>query len=139
MLHWESTMSGPFIFVATHRIQPGRLEAFSAAWRDLVEVVEAREPRLIAFNTYASEDGDEVTTIHVHPDVDSMLLHMQVARETISEAYRDLLETTVGVQVFGTPNAAAREMFAMLAGPGEPPPVFKPIHLGGFTRAASAP
>ena len=130
-------MSGPFIFIATHRIKAGQIEAFAADWRKLVTAIEASEPRLIAFHTYANEDGTEVVTIHVHPDVESMLFHMRVARQHIGDAYQELLETTTSIQVLGEPNTAALEMFGMLAGPGEPPPVIKPRHLGGFTRAAT--
>ena len=130
-------MAGPFVFIATHRIRPGRLDAFSAAWRDLVGFVEASEPRLIAFNLYANEEGTEVTAVHVHPDVESMLFHMAVARERIRDAYVDDLESTVSVQIFGAPNEAALQMFEKLAGPGEPPPIVKPIHVGGFTRSAA--
>jgi quinol monooxygenase YgiN len=130
-------MSGPFIFIATHRIKAGQIEAFAADWRKLVDAVEASEPRLIAFNTYANEDGTEVVTIHVHPDVESMLFHMQVARQHVTDAYQDLLETTTSIQVLGAPNEAALQMFGMLAGPGEPPPTIMPRHLGGFTRPAA--
>jgi hypothetical protein len=61
-------MTAPFIFVATYRIKEGKLEEYEKLWRGLVEFVQANEPRLLAFNTYASEDGTEATTIQVHPD-----------------------------------------------------------------------
>jgi hypothetical protein len=42
-------MSEPFIFIGTHTISEGKLEDFKKSCRELVEVVEASEPRLIAF------------------------------------------------------------------------------------------
>jgi hypothetical protein len=47
-----------------------------------------KEPRLIAFNVYVDQDGSNATVVQVHPDADSMLFHMQVARDHISEAYQ---------------------------------------------------
>jgi hypothetical protein len=66
-------MSEPFIFIGTHTLREGKLEGFKKACRELVEVVEANEPRLIAFNIYVNEDGTEATVVQVHPDPDSML------------------------------------------------------------------
>ena len=99
-------------------------------------MVEANEPRLIAFNVYANEDGTEVTIVQVHPDADSMLFHMQVAREHISEAYQSVLDTTKRIDVYGTPNDAVLEMISQLAG-SEVPLSVKPNHLGGFTRSSA--
>ena len=56
------------------------------------EVVEAEEPRLLAFNGYGSEVGSEVSVVQVHPDPESMLFHMQVAREHIERATGELLD-----------------------------------------------
>ena len=110
-------MSEPFIFIGTHAIREGKLEDFRKQWLELVEVVEAKEPRLIAFNAYVSEDGTEVTVVQVHPDADSMGFHMQVARDHISQAYQSVLET-----------------IRQLAGSGVPLSV-NVNYLGGFTRA----
>ena len=49
-------MSEPFIFIGTHTIREGKLEDFKKSCGELLEVVEANEPRLIAFNFYANED-----------------------------------------------------------------------------------
>ena len=43
-------MPGPFIVVGTHRPKGSKLGDFEAAWKDLVAVVEANEPQMIAFN-----------------------------------------------------------------------------------------
>jgi quinol monooxygenase YgiN len=130
-------MSEPFIFIGTHTIREGKLEDFKKSCGQLVEVVEANEPRLIAFHLYVNEDGTEVTVVQVHPDADSMLFHMQVAREHISEAYQSVLEKTKRIDVYGKPSDAVLEMIRQLAGSGVPLSV-KAHHLGGFTRSSAA-
>ena len=65
-------MQGPLIFIATNRLRPGRLDSERARVPGLVEFVEANEPRLIAFNEYVNEAGDEVSVVQVHPDAASM-------------------------------------------------------------------
>jgi pimeloyl-ACP methyl ester carboxylesterase/quinol monooxygenase YgiN len=127
-------MSEPFIFIGTHTLREGKLEDFKEACRELVEVVEANEPRLIAFNIYVNEDGTEATIVQVHPDPDSMLFHMQVAREHISEAYQSVLEKTQRIDVYGKLSDTVLEMIRQLAG-SEIPLTLKTHHLGGFTRS----
>jgi hypothetical protein len=128
-------MTGPFIFIGTHRLKEGKLSDFEAAWRDLVAVVEANEPQMIAFNAFANEDGTEVTVVQLHPDAASMELHMQVVREHITSAYEELLEETTSIQINGELSDAARGMIEHLAGSGVALKV-KPNALGGFTRTS---
>jgi quinol monooxygenase YgiN len=130
-------MSEPFIFIGTHTLKEGKLQDFKQSCGELVEVVEANEPRLIAFNLYVNEDGTEVTVVQVHPDADSMLFHMQVAREHISEAYQSTLNKTERIDLYGKPSDAVLEMIRQLAGSGVPLSV-KAHHLGGFTRSSAA-
>src|SRR5712675_389573 len=99
-------MSSPFIFIATNRLKPGRLDQERARVPGLVEFIEANEPRLIAFNEYADEAGGEVTVVQVHPDAASMEAHMQIVAERARAAYAETLDATVRIQVFGRPNDA---------------------------------
>jgi hypothetical protein len=127
-------MSGPFIFIATNRLKEGKLEDERRRVPDLCDFIETNEPRLIAFNEYASEDGTEVGVVQVHPDADSMELHMETVAERASRAYAETLEATTSIQVFGAPSDAVLEMLSRQAGAGVPLTV-KRYHLGGFTRA----
>jgi quinol monooxygenase YgiN len=127
-------MSEPFIFIGTHRLKEGKLQDFEKSFGELVQAVEANEPRLIAFNGYVNDDGTEVAVVQVHPDAASMELHMRVAREHITHAYEELLDETTSIQIFGELSDAAREMMQQLAGSGVPLSV-KPQPLGGFTRS----
>jgi hypothetical protein len=74
-------VSGPFIFIATNRLKPGKLADEKLRVPGLVDFVQASEPRLIAFNEYVNEDGTEVAVVQVHPDADSMAAHMEIVAE----------------------------------------------------------
>jgi hypothetical protein len=130
-------MSGPFIFIATNRLKEGRLEAERKRVPELSDFIEANEPRLIAFNEYASEDATEVAVVQVHPDAESMEFHMQVVAERAAQAYAETLEATTSIQVFGQPSDAVLEMLRRQAGAGIPLTVHR-HHLGGFTRAETS-
>lgn len=129
-------MSSPFIFIATNRLRPGQLDRERKRVPGLVEFIEANEPRLIAFDEYASESGDEVTVVQIHPDAPSMEAHMGIVRERAQEAYAETLDATVRIQVFGRPTNAILEALHQQAGNGVEISV-NGEHLGGFTRSAA--
>jgi hypothetical protein len=126
-------VSGPFIFIATNRLKPGKIRDERARVPSLVEFVKANEPQLLAFNEYADDDGTEVAVVQVHPDADSMAFHMEVVAERAAAAYADTVDATTSIQVFGTPSRAVVDMLRRQAGAGVPLHV-KPVHLGGFVR-----
>ena len=99
----------------------------------LSDFIEANEPRLLAFNEYANDQGTEVEVVQVHSDTDSFEFHMGVVRERAERAYAETLEGTTSVQVYGTPSDTILEMLRQQAGSGVALNV-KPHHLGGFTR-----
>jgi hypothetical protein len=125
-------MSGPFVFIGTHSIVEGKLEEFQRDCQTLAEVVNKNEPQLLAFGFYFNEDQTEVSTVQVHPDADSMLLHMQTVREHIEHAVDEQL-ITKDIQIFGTPNDAVSGMIAQLSQEGVPV-IVKPIDHAGFAR-----
>ena len=127
-------MSEPFIFIATNKLKEGKLEDERRRVPGLSDFIEASEPRLIAFNEYANEDGTEVSVVQVHPDADSFEFHMGVVGERAERAYAETLEATTSVQVYGSPSDAVLDMLRRQAGSGVAISV-RPHHLGGFTRA----
>ena len=129
-------MPGPFIFIATNRLRPRALEAEKRRVPQLSEFIEANEPRLIAFNEYANNDGTEVAVVQIHPDAESMEFHMGVVRERAERAYAETLEATTSIQVFGMPSAGVLDMLSRQAGAG-PSLTVRRHHLGGFTRSAA--
>ena len=126
-------MSGPFIFIATNRLKQGKLDAERKRVPGLSDFIEAHEPRLMAFNEYANDEGTEVGVVQVHPDTDSFEYHMGVVRERAARAYEETLDATTSIYVFGTPTDTILEMLGRAAGSGVKFTV-KPHHLGGFTR-----
>jgi hypothetical protein len=130
-------MSGPFIFIATNRLKPGKLEEERTRVPGLAEFIKANEPRMLAFNEYANDEGNEVEVVQVHPDADSFEFHMGVVRERAERAYAETLEGTTSVQVYGTPSDPVLEMLRQQAGSGVALSV-KPHHLGGFTRLGAS-
>ncbi|HEX3435001.1 MAG TPA: hypothetical protein VHT25_13180 [Solirubrobacteraceae bacterium] len=127
-------MSGPFIFIATNRLKEGKLADERKRVPGLCDFIEANEPRLIAFNEYANEDGTEVGVVQVHPDAASMEFHMQVVAERAAHAYAETLQATTGIQLYGPPSEAVLETLSGQAGAGVPLTIMR-HHLGGFTRA----
>jgi phytoene dehydrogenase-like protein len=65
----------------------------------LVDFIQANEPRLIAFNEYANEEGTEVAVVQVHPDADSMVFHMELIAERAANAYAETVDATTSIQV----------------------------------------
>jgi biotin carboxylase len=126
-------LSGPFIFIATNRLKPGKLDDERKRVPGLVDFVQTNEPRVIAFNEYVNDDGTEVAVVQIHPDADSMAFHMEVIAERAAAAYAETVAATASIQVFGPPSDAVLEMLQRQAGAGVPLTV-KSIHLGGFTR-----
>jgi hypothetical protein len=126
-------VSGPFIFIATNRLKEGKFEQERRRVPGLCDFIEANEPRLIAFNEYASEDGTEVGVVQIHPDAESMEFHMEVVGEHAARAYAETLEATTSIAVYGEPSNAVLTMLSRQGGAGVPM-VVKRHHLGGFTR-----
>ena len=124
-------MTGPFIFIATNRLKQGKLNSEQKRLPDLID--QANEPRLIAFNEYANEEGTEVAVVQVHPDADSMVFHMKLIAERAASAYADTIDATTNIQVFGTPGDTVADMLQRQAGAVVPLSI-TPQFLGGFTR-----
>jgi hypothetical protein len=68
-------VAGPFIFIATNRLKPGKFGDERARVPGLVELIEANEPQLLASNEYANEQGTEVAVVQVYPRCRSMAFH----------------------------------------------------------------
>ena len=99
----------------------------------LVEFVEANEPRVIAFNEYVNDAGDEVSVVQIHPDAASMEAHIAVVAERAGAAYAETLDATVRIQVFGRPSEEMLAALKQQAG-ARLEIALHTEHLGGFTR-----
>src|SRR5260370_16469646 len=81
----------------------------------MVELIEANEPRVIAFNEAANEEATEVGVVQIHPDTDSFEFHMDVVRERAARAYEETLDATTAIQDFGTPTPTIMEQLSRAA------------------------
>ena len=97
LLPWRA----PLIFIATNRLKAGALDAERSRVPELVSFVEREEPRVIGFNEYVNDVGDEVTVVQIHPDAASFEKHMGVIADHARRAYEETLDRTVRIQVFG--------------------------------------
>ena len=129
-------MTAPFIFVGTHRIKKGQLEAYIEYFREFAEYVKEKEPRLIVFEGYVNEEGTLMTIVQVHPDAESMEFHMQTIGKHVGEAYDRFLDGTERIDVYGVPSGGLVPMMTQLANMNEPLNI-SPRPVAGFTRAAT--
>lgn len=83
------------------------VEELKAAIAELVDFVEANEPGLIAYNVYLSNDGAEMTVVHVHADAASLEHHMEVAGPLFSR-FVDLVALR-SISIYGNPSQALME------------------------------
>src|SRR4029453_2161011 len=89
----ENPMTTPFIFIGTHKIKPGKREAFKQYFAHFSsDVVEPGEPRRPSFYGYTAPDSDYVTIGHGHPAAASMSTHMKVGIEHFAAVYAEYLE-----------------------------------------------
>jgi hypothetical protein len=127
-------MATPFMLVSTFKVKEGSLENLRDYSRRVTELMHAKEPRIIAFHCFLSEDGTEMSTIHLHPDVASMEFHMQVQRDNWEETFSQSATMLEGIRVdyYGAmPPESALETFRRAGSEIH----IKPTHLAGFTRA----
>jgi hypothetical protein len=95
-------MAGPLVYVDTSDVRDGALEELKRAIGELAAFVEANEPRVLAYTVHFSDDGAQMTVIHVHPDSASLEYHMDVA----GPAFRGFahLLTLSSISVYGDPS-----------------------------------
>jgi quinol monooxygenase YgiN len=70
-------MSEPIVLISNQRIKEGKLDEYTQSYRENVEILMADKPGTVAHLAYVSEDGSEVSMVHVFPDAESMDLHFQ--------------------------------------------------------------
>lgn len=126
-------MSGPLIFITHSKVKPGKLEDYQRHVQQANELVESEEPRMIGFNTYGSAEGADVSTVQVHPDAESLDLHLRLFAEELGDRAFEALDTSE-VNVYGTPSESARALLDQMSSQfGVRVRMFR-THQGGFLR-----
>jgi quinol monooxygenase YgiN len=98
-------MSWPLVYIDTSDVRKGALDELKIAIRKLVEFVDANERQILAYNVYLSDDGSEMTVLHMHADAASLEYHMDVAGPEFRR-FADLI-TLSSIRVYGEPSDKA--------------------------------
>ena len=93
------------VYVDTSDVREGALDELKLAMKELVDFVEANEPRIIAYNVYLSDDGTRMAVVNVHPDSDSLEYHMEVAGPVFRQFAG--LVTLSSIHIYGDPSETA--------------------------------
>jgi quinol monooxygenase YgiN len=125
-------MSDTIVYVDTSDVREGALEELQAGMKELVDFVEANEPRIISYSVYFNEEGTRMTVMHVHPDAESVEYHLAVAGPFFRR-FVDLV-TLTSTHIYGRPSETvlkqADEKVRLL---GRGVVDVQPLHAG-FTR-----
>lgn len=95
-------MSEPVFYIDRSTVRAGALEEVSRRIPELVEYIREHEPQLIAYDFYLDEQGSHMTVVSVHPDSDSVRLHMEVGRSAFQK-FADLIDL-YSIEVYGRPS-----------------------------------
>jgi hypothetical protein len=118
-------------------IDEGRLQDLKEGIRRLVDVIDVREPQLIAYGFHLDDEAGRMTVTAVHPDSASLELHLEIG----NEEFRKLggMITLSQMEVYGSISERAREMLeqkaTMLGGRG----VTVTERFAGFARTSYRP
>ena len=124
-------MSAPLILISSSEIKDGKLLDYETFSAEMIELIEANEPRLLGFGTYISDDGIHATTVQIHPDAESMLFHFQFVREKMDIAFEHL--ELKSVTICGKLNEQVLNVARQISGSGVDVNV-NPKIPGGFVR-----
>jgi hypothetical protein len=69
-------MTAPFILISDYSIQPGKQDEFLQGFKEIADLADAGEPRLLCFAEHLSEDGTQGSTVQVHADAENMERHL---------------------------------------------------------------
>jgi len=130
-------MAAPFMLVSTFKVKHGSLDDLRGYCPGITDLVQAKEPRVIALHIFLSDDGTELSTLHLHPDVASMEFHMQVQQDNWEETFSRSATMLEGVRVDFYGALPPESALASFRRAGSEVGI-KPVHLAGFTRAATA-
>ena len=100
-------MSGPLVYIDISDVRGGALEELRGAIDELAGFIESNVPSVLAYNVYLSDDGTEMTVVHVHADSTSLERHLEVGAPAFRK-FADLV-TLRAINVYGEPSERALE------------------------------
>jgi len=99
---FRSPMSEPIYYIDRSTIRQGALNEVSRRVPELVDFIKEQEPQLIAYDFYFDQHRETMTVSSVHPDSESLKLHMEVGRSAFQE-FADLIDL-YSIEVYGQPS-----------------------------------
>jgi len=127
-------MSEAIVFISHQKVKPGRLEEFRQLYQKVVAEIEAEKPGTITHLGYASQDGSQVTFVHLFPDAQAMERHLLGVDARVQQAAEFV--QTESFEIYGQPSQAVLERMMQFAGSGIGLSV-QPDSLGGYIRLKS--
>ena len=101
---------------------------------EFCRLAEEREPRLLGFHIYVSEDRSSEVVVQIHPDAESMQHHLEVMGEKVRETFA--FTDFESLEIHGEPNDPLKEWIPRVSqGIAF---THHPVHWGGFTRLQKA-
>ena len=100
-------MSVALVYVDRSEVREGALEELKGAIDELAGFIEANVPQILAYSIHLSDDGREMTVVHVHAEPASLDRHLEIG----GPAFRRFagLLTLKSIDVYGEPSAEALE------------------------------
>jgi hypothetical protein len=99
--------NGLILYIDRSTITSDAVDELRASAAELVEFVEAREPRLLCYGFAIDADAREMTVAAVHPDSASLERHLQLGGPRFAAIGRYI--TLRSIEVMGEPSPAATE------------------------------
>jgi hypothetical protein len=131
--HGTVSAAEPIVYIDHSVIREGALDELRAGVRRLVDLIEEREPQLVAYGFHIDEDAREMTVAAVHPDPASLELHLEVG----GAEFRKLahLLTLTAIECYGRPSERALEQLRAKADAlGDGGTVVSVGRFAGFSR-----
>ncbi len=128
-------MSEPIVFISHLKVKKGMLEAFKETSQEVFRMMEASKPGTLVHLGFASQDGSNVSFVHLFPSAEAMDSHMGGIEDRASDAF-EFLETEA-YEIYGTPSELVMQTMEKFAGPGVRLSV-EPEYFGGYMRLGSS-
>ncbi|MFP3880708.1 MAG: hypothetical protein ACLFRT_07420 [Actinomycetota bacterium] len=126
-------MTTEIVYIDRSTIKEGQVEEVRERIQDLVPFIEEREPQLVGYQFFFDEDARRMTVVAIHPDSDSLVMHMEIGRSAFA-GFADFIDMKA-IEVYGNPTEKVLELLedkaAML---GEAGRVEVHTPQGGFMR-----
>ena len=125
-------MAKPIVFISHFKVKEGKLERLRELSREVQAALQVEKPRTAAYLFYLTEEGKDLSIVHVFPDAEAMDIHSEGSDERSSAAY-EFVEPA-GWEIYGAPSPDALETMKEAASRAGVGLKLEPEMMGGFLR-----